>query len=52
MLDGKNVGFLGTVARHHELGSIALALVKRSIPLDATVYAGTVPATQEEIVAP
>jgi folate-binding protein YgfZ len=52
MLDGKTIGFLGTVARHHELGSIALALVKRSIPLDATVYAGTVPATQEEIVAP
>ena len=51
-LDGKAVGFIGTVARHHELGPIALALVKRSIPLEATVLAGTVPATQEEIVAP
>lgn len=51
-LDGKTVGFLGTVARHHELGPIALALVKRSIPLDATVMAGNTPATQEEIVAP
>lgn len=49
-LDGKSIGFLGTVARHHELGSIALALLKRSIPLDATVYVGNVPATQEEIV--
>ena len=48
--DGKSIGFLGTVARHHELGSIALALLKRSIPLDATVYVGNVPATQEEIV--
>ena len=51
-LDGKAVGFLGTVARHHELGPIALALIKRSVPLEATVSAGSVLATQEEIVAP
>lgn len=51
-LDGKNIGVLGTVARHHELGPIALALIKRSVPMDATVTAGTVLATQEEIVAP
>jgi folate-binding protein YgfZ len=51
-LDGKTIGFLGTVARHHELGPIALALIKRSIPLDVTVMAGNTPATQEEIVAP
>jgi folate-binding protein YgfZ len=51
-LDGKTIGFLGTVARHHELGPIALALIKRSIPLDVTVIAGSVLATQEEIVAP
>lgn len=49
-LDGKAIGFLGTVARHHELGPIALALIKRSVPLDATVSAGNVSATQEEIV--
>ena len=49
-LDGKNVGFVGTVARHHELGPIALALLKRSIPFDATVHVGSIPATQEEIV--
>lgn len=51
-LDGKNIGVLGTVARHHELGPIALALIKRSVPMDATITAGTVLATQEEIVAP
>lgn len=51
-LDGKTIGFLGTVARHHELGPIALALLKRSVPLDVTVMAGNVLATQEEIVAP
>jgi len=49
-LDGKNIGFVGTVARHHELGPIALALLKRSIPFDATVHVGSIPATQEEIV--
>jgi len=51
-LDGKSIGFVGTVARHHELGPIALALLKRSIPLDATVQVGNIPATQVEIVAP
>ena len=32
VLDGKAVGFVGTRARHHELGPIALALVKRNVP--------------------
>ena len=50
-LEGKTIGVLGTVARHHELGPIALALIKRSVPMDATVSAGNVLATQEEIVA-
>ncbi len=30
-VDGRVVGFVGTAARHHELGMIALAVVKRSI---------------------
>ena len=51
-LEGKSIGFVGTVARHHELGPIALALVKRSVPIDATLIAGGISATQEEIVAP
>ncbi len=29
--DGRTVGFVGTAARHHELGPIALALVKRTV---------------------
>jgi len=29
--DGFKVGFIGTVARHHELGNIALAIVKRNV---------------------
>ena len=31
-LDGREVGFVGTAVRHHELGMIALAVVKRNVP--------------------
>jgi hypothetical protein len=49
-LDGRAIGFVGTAVRHHELGPIALALVKRSVPEDASLAAGGVPAAQEPIV--
>jgi len=48
--DGIVVGFIGTVARHHELGTIALAVVKRNTPIDATLSVGGVPAAQQVIV--
>jgi folate-binding Fe-S cluster repair protein YgfZ len=48
----KGVGFVGTSARHHELGPIALAMVKRSVPLDATLDADGIPAAQEVVVDP
>ena len=48
--DGIVVGFSGTVARHHELGTIALAVVKRNTPIDATLSVGGVPAAQQVIV--
>lgn len=32
--DGIKVGFIGTVARHYELGNIALAVVKRNVEPD------------------
>ena len=51
-LDGATVGFIGSAARHYELGPIALALVKRTVPVDATLLAGGVPAAQEVIVPP
>ncbi len=51
-LDGKQVGFVGSSARHHELGPIALAMVKRKIDVDATLMADGVPANQEVIVDP
>jgi folate-binding protein YgfZ len=36
----RTVGRVGSVIRHHELGPIALALVKYSVPLDAELHAG------------
>jgi len=49
---GTTVGFTGSAARHYELGPIGLALVKRTVPVDATLLAGGVPAAQEVIVPP
>jgi len=43
----KAIGYIGTVARHYELGPIALAVVKRSIPLDAMLISSGVRATQD-----
>jgi tRNA-modifying protein YgfZ len=51
-LDGAQVGFTGSAARHYELGPIGLALVKRTVPVDATLLAGGVAAAQEVIVPP
>jgi folate-binding protein YgfZ len=51
-LDGTAVGFVGSVARHYELGPIALAMVKRTVPTDRQLLAGGVDAAQEVIVAP
>ncbi len=51
-LDGTAVGFVGSAARHYELGPIGLALVKRTVPVDATLLAGGVAAAQEVIVPP
>ena len=51
VMDGENqVGFLGTVARHHELGPIALAIVKRNTPVDAELTVEGVAASQQIIV--
>ena len=43
---------MGSAARHYELGPIALALVKRTVPVDATLAADGLPAAQEVIVPP
>jgi tRNA-modifying protein YgfZ len=48
----KKVGQITSSARHYELGPIALALVKRSLPLDTQVTIDGVDAAQEAVVAP
>jgi hypothetical protein len=50
--EGRQLGFVTTAARHHELGPIALALVKRNVPADADLLAGQTVAAQEIVVAP
>ncbi|MGP3968454.1 CAF17-like 4Fe-4S cluster assembly/insertion protein YgfZ [Streptomyces sp. 6N223] len=50
--DARPIGFVTTAARHHELGPIALALVKRNTPAEAGLLAGETPAAQEPVVAP
>jgi tRNA-modifying protein YgfZ len=49
---GAEVGFTGSVGRHFELGPIALGLIKRTVPVDAPLRAGGLPAAQEVIVPP
>ncbi|MEU4397934.1 YgfZ/GcvT domain-containing protein [Micromonospora orduensis] len=39
-LDGRAVGFVGTAVLHHELGQIALAVLKRNVPDDAALLIG------------
>ena len=51
-LDGREVGAVTSSARHYELGLIALALVKRTVPVDAVLAADGVPASQEVVVSP
>jgi len=54
--DGDAVGEITSVARHFEEGPIALAFVKRSVPVDAALTVdtdgGAVAAAQETIVPP
>ena len=49
---GQRVGFVGSAARHYELGPIALALVKRNVDDHAELLAGGIAAAQEVIVDP
>ncbi|WP_250300967.1 folate-binding protein YgfZ [Streptomyces sp. A 4/2] len=50
--EGRQLGFVTSSARHHELGPIALALVKRNVPVDAELMAGDTAASQEVVVEP
>lgn len=50
LFDGKEIGFVGSIARHHELGPIALAVIKRTTPADAVLSAAGIAASQEILV--
>jgi folate-binding protein YgfZ len=52
ILGEKAVGFVGTSARHHELGPIALAMVKRNVAVDQELVVDGLAAAQEIIVDP
>jgi tRNA-modifying protein YgfZ len=52
LLEDANVGFAGSAARHYELGPVALALVKRTTPVTATLQADGIAAAQEVVVSP
>jgi folate-binding protein YgfZ len=50
-LDGKEIGYIGSVARHHELGPIGLGVIKRMTPADAILDVNGISASQEILVA-
>jgi hypothetical protein len=50
--DGTEIGFVGSAARHFELGPVGLGLVKRSADTGATLLADGVAAAQEVVVPP
>lgn len=51
----KEIGWVGTGARHYELGPVATAILKRNVPVDATLIIrtaeGEVSASQEVVVS-
>ena len=51
-VDGRQVGFVGSSARHFELGPIALGLVKRNVDVAAQLTVDQMPASQDVIVDP
>lgn len=51
-LDGREVGFVGSSARHYELGPIGLGLVRRNTATDAVLTAAGIATAQETIVDP
>ena len=48
--EGKEIGYIGSMSRHFELGPIALAVIKRTTPTDAVLEIDGVSATQEVLV--
>ncbi|NNG20746.1 folate-binding protein YgfZ [Naumannella sp. ID2617S] len=51
-LGERAVGLVGGSARHHELGPIALGLIKRNVAVDAPLVVDGIAAAQETLVDP
>lgn len=52
VVDGADRGFLGSAVMHHELGPIGLGLIKRNVPVEATLEVSGIAASQEALVDP
>jgi hypothetical protein len=52
LLGDRVVGHVTTAARHHELGPVALAVVKRSVPAEAGLTVAGLAAAQDIVVRP
>jgi len=53
--EGREVGVVTSAARHHELGPIGLAVLKRSVPTDAELLVdveGVPVAAGQEVIVP
>ncbi|MFF3491481.1 YgfZ/GcvT domain-containing protein [Streptomyces sp. NPDC002795] len=50
--EGRKIGVVTTAVRHHELGPIALAVIKRNVSADAALLVETTAAAQELVVEP
>jgi tRNA-modifying protein YgfZ len=48
----RQVGFVGTSARHHEVGPIALAVVRRNVAVEDALVVDGIAAAQELVVDP
>lgn len=51
-VEGRTVGQVTSVGRHHEDGPIALGIVRRNTPVDAILVAGDISVAQTPIVLP
>jgi folate-binding protein YgfZ len=52
LANGDQVGFVGTAVRHHELGPVAFALIRRATPVDADVSVDGHAVNAEVVVDP
>lgn len=50
--EDRAVGFVTSSARHFEMGPVALALIRRNVPVDADLLADGVAAAQDVVVPP